>query len=108
MTDIWRDLIHGQRWRSPATLWVEDGTEHSWRQVSELATAIEEVIGTHGPVRVVRIRAESKLGCFAGQLGAWRAGCVAVADDGNLGPDELDRVRPDITLSVQTCGPAGR
>lgn len=103
MTGTWRDLIHGERWRSPATLWVEDGTEHSWWQVSELATAIEKVIGAHGPVRVVRIRSESKLGCFAGQLAAWRAGCVAVADDGNLGPDEIDRVRPDLTLTVRTC-----
>lgn len=106
MTDIWHDLIHGEHWRSPATLWVEDGTEYSWWQVSALATAVEQVIGAHGAVRVVRIISASKLGCFAGQLGAWRAGCVAVADDGTLGPDELDRVRPDLTVPVRSSGPA--
>jgi acyl-coenzyme A synthetase/AMP-(fatty) acid ligase len=105
MTDTWRELIHGERWRSPATLWVEDGTEYSWQRVSELATAIEGVLAARGTVRVLRIRSASKLGCFAGQLAAWRAGCVAVADDGNLGPDELERVRPDLTVSVGTGGP---
>lgn len=104
MTSAWNELIHGERWRSPRTLWVEDDTESSWDQVGELASAIEETIEEairdHGAVRVARIRSESKLGCFAGQLAAWRAGCVAVADDGNLGPDEIDRVLPDLTLTV--------
>lgn len=100
MTGAWSDLVHGERWRSPGTLWVEGGTEYSWEQVGELASAAEEAIRDHGAVRVVRIRSGSKLGCFAGQLAAWRAGCVAVADDGDLGPDEIDRVRPDLTLTV--------
>lgn len=100
MTDAWHELVHGQRWRSPRTVWVEDGIEYSWAQVGELASAIEELIRRHGAVRVVRIQSESKLGCFAGQLAAWRAHCVAVADDGNLGPSEIDHVRPDLTLAV--------
>ena len=104
MTDAWNDLIDGSRWRSSETLWVEDGIEHSRREVGRLASAIEELIRDHGPVRVVRIRSGSKVGCFAGQLGAWRAGCVAVADDGKLGPGEVDRVRPDLTLAVTADG----
>jgi acyl-coenzyme A synthetase/AMP-(fatty) acid ligase len=100
MTDAWSDLIHGERWRSPGTLWVEDDTEYGWAQVGELASAIEEAIRDHGAVRVVRVRSGSKLGCFAGQLAAWRAECVAVADHGNLGPNEIDHVRPDLTLAV--------
>jgi acyl-coenzyme A synthetase/AMP-(fatty) acid ligase len=100
MTDTWSDLIHGERWRSSRTLWVEDDTEHSWEQVGKLASAIEEAIRDHSAVRVVRIRSRSKLGCFAGQLAAWRAHCVAVADDGNLGPSEIGHVRPDLTLAV--------
>lgn len=103
--EIWHDLLNGERWRSTETLWVEDDTEHSWQQVSTLATAVEEVIHALGPTRVVRIRSASKLGCFAGQLAAWRAGRVAVADDGNLGPDEIRRVRPELTLSVRPGEP---
>jgi acyl-coenzyme A synthetase/AMP-(fatty) acid ligase len=107
MTDAWRDLISGDRWRSPDTLWVEDGTEYSGAQVGKLASAIEEEIRDHGPIRAVRIRSGSKLGSFAGQLASWRAGCVAVADDGNLGPSEIDRIRPDLTLAVSADGIAG-
>lgn len=100
MTGSWNDLLHGGRWRSPGTLWVEDGVEYGWEQVGALASAVEEAIRGGGAVRVVRIRSGSKLGCFAGQLAGWRAGCVVVADDGNLGPGEIDRVRPDLTLTV--------
>lgn len=100
MTGRWTELIAGERWRSSATLWIEDGVEYSWRQVGELAAAIEAVIAGSGPVRVLRIRSESKLGCFAGQLAGWRAGCVVVADDGNLGPGELEQVRPDLSVTV--------
>jgi non-ribosomal peptide synthetase component F len=99
MTDAWGELIRGGRWRSPETAWVEQDAEYSWKQVGDLASAIEEAIRGHGAVRVVAIRSEAKLGCFAGQLAAWRAGCVAVADDG-LGPGETDHVRPDLTLDV--------
>lgn len=100
MADAWRDLIGGDRWRSPDTLWVEDSTEYSGAQVGKLASAIEEAIREHAAIRVVRIRSDSKLGCFTGQLASWRAGCVAVADDGNLGPSEIDRIRPDLTLAI--------
>lgn len=100
MTDSWSELIHGQLWRSSATLWVEDDTEYSWEQVGKLASAVADAIGDHSPARVVRIASASKLGCFAGQLAAWRAGCVAVADDGNLGSSELQRVRPDLSVAV--------
>ena len=100
MTRGWDDLLRGERWRSPDTLWVEDGTEHGWAAVDELAAAVEAAIRACGPGRVVRIRSGSKLGCFAGQLGAWRAGRVVVADHGDLGPGELDLVRPDLTLDV--------
>jgi non-ribosomal peptide synthetase component F len=96
----WHELIHGRQWQGPNTLWVEDGTEYSWAQVDRLGSAIEAAIGAHGPARVVRIASGSKLGCFAGQLAAWRAGCVAVVDDGTLGAGELDRVRPDLSLAV--------
>lgn len=106
MTDAWTDLIGGDRWRSPGTLWVEDGTEYSGAQIGKLASAIEEAIHEHAASRVVRIRSRSKLGCFAGQLASWRAGCVAVADDGNLGPSEIDRIRPDLTLAVSSDGVA--
>ncbi|MFV0131184.1 AMP-binding protein [Streptomyces sp. HMX112] len=113
MSDAWNDLVHGERWRSSRTLWVEDDVEYGWEQVGELASAVEEAIREHGPARVVRIRSGTKLGCFAGQLGAWRAGCVAVVDDGNLGPGEIDRVRPDLALGVSggrspAVGPAER
>jgi len=100
MTDAWSDLIQGRRWRSSGTLWVEDGNEYSWEQVGELASTIEAAILGHGAVRVARIRSGSKLGCFAGQLAAWRAHCVAVVDHGDLGPSEIDHVRPDLTLAV--------
>jgi non-ribosomal peptide synthetase component F len=60
------------------------------------------MIRAHGAARVVRIRSGSKLGCFAGQLAAWRARCIPVADDGTLGPSEIDRVRPDLTVAVRT------
>lgn len=106
MTGPWSDLIHGERWRSRATMWVENGTEYSWAQAGKLACAIEEAIGDHGAVRVVRTRSDSKLGCFAGQLAAWRAGCVAAADDGSLGPDEIDHVRPDLTLAIRAGRPS--
>jgi acyl-coenzyme A synthetase/AMP-(fatty) acid ligase len=99
MTD-WNDLLAGQWWQSEETLWVEDDIEYSAADVGHLASAIEEVIRRHDGVRVVRIRSDGKLGCFAGQLAAWRAGCVAVADDGNLGPSEIDHVRPDLSLTV--------
>lgn len=104
MTDIWSDLIRGERWGSSETLWVEDGAEYSWTQVGVVASRIEAAIREHGPARVVLVRSGSKLGSFAGQLGAWRAGCVGVADDGNLGPSEIDRIRPDLTLAVSTAG----
>ncbi|MFY1702245.1 AMP-binding protein [Micromonospora sp. WMMA1923] len=100
MTDEWHDLLHGDRWRSTGTLWVEDGTEYTWEQVDALAATIEERITSAGPVRVVRVCSPAKLGCFAGQLAAWRTGCVAIADDGTLGPAELDLVRPELTLAV--------
>lgn len=105
MNQTWHDLIHGERWRSPDPLWVEDGTQHSWQEVDDLATSIERAITEYkvsgqGPARVVLIRSGTKLGSFAGQLGAWRAGCAVVTDDGTLGPDEIDRVRPDLSLSV--------
>ena len=102
MTDAWHHLISGEQWRSPETLWVEDDTEYSWEQVADLASAIEAAIRGHGPARVVRIQSGSKLGCLAGQLGAWRAGSVAVADHGDLGASELDHVRPDLTLTVSS------
>lgn len=101
MTGAWRDLLAGDRWRSPRTLWVEDGTAHTWAQVDGLAAAVETEIRGHRGVRVVRVRSASRLGCLAGQLAAWRAGCVAVADTGTLGPAELDRIRPDLTLAVE-------
>jgi len=106
--DAWDVLLHGERWRSQRTLWVEDDTEYSGEQVHDLASAVEEAIATavraDGPVRVVWIRSGAKLGCFAGQLAAWRAGCVAVADDGGLGPQEQDHVRPDVTVTVTVAG----
>ncbi len=107
MTDTWNDLIRGERWLSPRTVWVEDDTEYTWEQVGELAAAVEKAIADAGAGQVVRVRSDSKLGCFAGQLGAWRAQRVAVADDGSLGPSELDRVRPDLTLAV-SAGPHPR
>lgn len=105
MTDTWNDLIHGPRWRSPETVWVEDDTEYSWEQVDELASAIEGAIRDHGAVRVVEVRSVSKLGCFAGQLAVWRAGCVALANDGNLGPHETGHVRSGLVLSVRVGSP---
>lgn len=113
MINDWHDLIAGDRWCSPATVWVEDGIEYSWARVGELASAVNEAIREYGPARVVRIQSDLKLGCFAGQLGAWRAGCVAVADDGSLGPGEIDRVQPELTLTVSgapspAVGVAGR
>jgi non-ribosomal peptide synthetase component F len=101
MTDPWNELIHGPRWLSSRTLWVEDGTEYTWDQVDGMARRIEAVIGG---ARTVRILSASKVGCFAGQLAAWRAGCVAVADNGRLGPSEIDRVRPDTTVTVRPAG----
>lgn len=106
MTDPWSELIHGRQWRSSQLLWVEDDVEHSWEQVGQLAAEIERSIPDHGEIRVVRISSGSKLGCFAGQLAAWRRGCVAVADDGILGPSEIDHIRPDLTLAVSTDRPA--
>jgi non-ribosomal peptide synthetase component F len=100
MTKTWHDLLHGDQWRSVDPLWAEDDEEHSWREVDALATTIERAIRAHGTARVVLIRSGTKLGFFAGQLGAWRAGCAVVSDDGTLGPDEIDRVRPDLSLSV--------
>src|SRR4051794_9455914 len=102
MTGIWNDLLHGPRWQSERLLWAEDGAEYTWRQVDGFSRQIEETIGA---ARVVRILSPSKLGCFAGQLAAWRAGCVAVADDGKLGPAEIDRIRPDTTVTVDLAGP---
>ena len=101
MTDTWSDLIHGEHWGSSRTLWVEDDTEYSWQEVGQLAAAIEAVIAEHPAIRVVRIQSRSKLGCFAGQLAAWRVGCVPVPDDGNLGASEIDQVRPDLTVAVR-------
>ena len=100
MTAAWAGFLHGEHWRSPATLWVEAGVEHEWRQVDRLAAAIEAVIRRHPAARVVQVRSGSKLGCFAGQLAAWRAGRVAVADLGDLEPDALARVGPDLVLDV--------
>ncbi|MBM9506833.1 AMP-binding protein [Actinacidiphila acididurans] len=106
--DAWNALLHGGLWRSPRMLWVEDDTEYSARRVDDLASAVEAAIAAavraDGPVRVIRIRSDAKLGCFAGQLAAWRAGCVAVADDGGFGPEELDHVRPDLALTVTVTG----
>ncbi|GIF12951.1 AMP-binding protein [Actinoplanes teichomyceticus] len=102
MTGIWNDLLHGPHWRSTRLLWVEDDTEYTWVQVDTLARQLEDAIGA---ARVVRIRSASKLGCFAGQLAAWRAGCVAVADDGKLGPAEIDRIRPDTTVRTDLVSP---
>ncbi|WP_055495047.1 AMP-binding protein [Streptomyces sp. TP-A0356] len=100
MTDTWHELLHGRQWSSQDTVWVEDGTEYSWADVSRLAVAVEACLRAHGPARVVVVRARRKLGCFAGQLGAWRAGTVAVADDHTLSEREFDRIRPDLTLTV--------
>ncbi|MEU2225904.1 AMP-binding protein [Streptomyces sp. NPDC018347] len=117
MTDTWHELLHGRQWSAPDTVWVEDGTEYSRADVGRLATAVEAVIRAGGPARVVVIRSRHKLGCFAGQLGAWRAGSVAVADDHTLTEHDFDRIRPDLTLtvsggphpSVEPAGqPAGR
>ncbi|MFF3976179.1 AMP-binding protein [Streptomyces sp. NPDC001828] len=105
MTDTWHEVIHGDRWASSATLWVEDGTEYTGAQIGKLASRIEEAIRAHGPARVVSIRSPHKLGCFAGQLGSWRAGCVAVADDHTLTERDFDRVRPDLTVEVRS-GPS--
>ncbi|HET9896828.1 MAG TPA: AMP-binding protein [Streptosporangiaceae bacterium] len=104
MTDAWTSLIRGERWRSPARLWIEDDIEYSWQQVGKLAETIEDLIGRASAIRVVRIKSESKLGCFAGQLAAWRAGCVAVADDGGFGPGDMGHVRPDVTVAVFVAG----
>ncbi len=106
MTDPWDELIHGPQWRSPKTVWVEDDAEYSWEQVDQLATAIEKAIVDQGTARVVRIRSGSKLGCFAGQLAAWRRRCVAVADDGSLGQTEIDLARPDLALAICIDRPA--
>ncbi|SDP95708.1 AMP-binding enzyme [Actinopolyspora xinjiangensis] len=103
----WSDVIHGDRWNSLETLWIESGTEYSWKQVDELAQSIEEVIDGQDEIRVVLVRSPSKLGCFAGQLASWRAGCVAVADDGDLGQGELEHVRPDLIVSVDGDRPNG-
>jgi non-ribosomal peptide synthetase component F len=100
MTGTWSELIHGGRWQSPDVLWVEGGVEYGWEQVDRLAATIARAFEGDDAVRVVRIRAETRLGCFAGQLAAWRAGCVAVADDGILGPEELAHVRPDVVVSL--------
>jgi acyl-coenzyme A synthetase/AMP-(fatty) acid ligase len=100
VTGGWSELIAGERWRSRALLWVEDGTEYGAADVDALAAAVADAIRGHAGVRAVRVRAASKLGCFAGQLGAWRAGCVAVADPGTLGRGELDQVRPELTVDV--------
>jgi hypothetical protein len=100
MKKTWHDLLHGEQWRSRATLWVEDDAEHSWQEVDDLATSIERALHARGSARVVLIRSGTKLGCFAGQLGAWRAGWAAVVDDGTLGPDEIDHVRPNVSLSI--------
>ncbi|MFE6993053.1 AMP-binding protein [Streptomyces pharetrae] len=113
MTDTWHELLHGRQWSSASTVWVEDGTEYSWAQVGRIAAAVEASVRAHGPARVVVIRSRHKLGCFAGQLGAWRAGSVAVADDHTLTDREFDRVRPDLTLTVSvgahpSVEPAGR
>ncbi|MFF9899348.1 AMP-binding protein [Streptomyces longispororuber] len=98
--DAWHELLHGRRWSSPDTVWVEDGTEYSGADVGRLAAAVEASVRAHGPARVVVIRSRCKLGCFAGQLGAWRAGSVAVADDHRLTEREFDRIRPDLVLTM--------
>jgi hypothetical protein len=101
----WHELIHGRRWQRPTTLWIEDGAEYGWTQVDRLGSAVEAAIGAHWPARVVRIASGSKLGCFAGQLAAWRAGCVAVVDDGTLGAGELDRGGPTSAWPSRRSGP---
>ncbi|MER5558993.1 AMP-binding protein [Streptomyces sp. NPDC002506] len=105
MTDTWHEVIHADRWASSSTLWVEDGIEYTGAQAGRLAAMVEEAILAHGPARVVSIRSPHKLGCFAGQLGAWRAGSVAVADDHTLSGRDFERVRPDLTLEVRS-GPS--
>ncbi|MGW0562821.1 AMP-binding protein [Streptomyces sp. NPDC003016] len=105
MTDAWNDLIRAERWRSQDTVWVENDSEYSRAQVGELAAAVEQAVSEHGTARVVRIRSGTKLGSFAAQLGVWRAGCLAVTDDGDLGPGELGRVRPDLTVTVRAGSP---
>ncbi|MEW1612901.1 MULTISPECIES: AMP-binding protein [unclassified Streptomyces] len=105
MTDAWHDLIGEHRWRSTETVWVEEGREYGRERVGTLAAAVQRAVERCEGARVVRLRADTRLGHFAGQLGVWRAGGLAVADDGSLAPDVLDRVRPDVTLSV-TVGEA--
>ncbi|MFD4788724.1 AMP-binding protein [Streptomyces sp. NPDC058459] len=99
--DAWNDVIGEHRWCSPETVWVEEGHEYGREHVSELAAAVERAVRRSEGARVVCLRADTRLGFFAGQLGVWRAGGLAVADDGSLAPDVLDRVRPDLTLFVR-------
>lgn len=101
--DAWQDVIGEHHWRSAETVWVEEEVEYSREQVGALAAVVERAIGGCEGARVVCLRADTRLGFFAGQLGVWRAGCVAVADDGSLAADVLDRVRPDLTLFVRTA-----
>nr|WP_145489409.1 MULTISPECIES: AMP-binding protein [Streptomyces] len=113
MTDTWHELLHGPQWSGADTVWVEGGTEYSWADVDRLAAAVEAAVRAEGPARVVVVRSRDRLGCFAGQLGAWRAGSVAVADDHTLNEPDLDRVRPDLALTVSagphpSVEPAGR
>jgi len=100
----WDAVIGDDRWQSSEVLWVEGGTEHSWRRVDELAAGVEAAVRAAPGTVVVLVRAASRLGAFAGQLGAWRAGRVVAVDDG-LGPAELARIRPDLVLSVPVDGP---
>ncbi|MCW5250407.1 AMP-binding protein [Streptomyces sp. SHP 1-2] len=101
-SQAWNDVIGEHRWRSAGTVWVEEGREYSRERVGGLAAAVRRAVGRCEGARVVCLRADSRLGFFAGQLGVWWADGLAVADDGSLAPDVLDRVRPDVTLFVRT------
>lgn len=99
--DTWNDVIGADHWRSAETVWIEQGVEYSRDRVGDLAAAVERALSGHPGARVVCLRADTRLGHFAGQLGVWRAGGIAVNDDGSLDADTLGRVRPDVTLDVR-------
>ncbi|MEU1039662.1 AMP-binding protein [Streptomyces sp. NPDC005551] len=101
MTDAWSDVIGPHRWRSAETVWVEQEVEYGRDRVGALAGAVRQAVARYDGARVVCLRSDSRLGFFAGQLGVWQAGGLAVSDDGSLGADVLDRVRPDLTLFVR-------
>lgn len=94
----WSDVINGGRWASGLPLWVEDGCEYSWRQVSAVADRIREQIPPQS--RVVQVSAGSKVGYFAAQLAVWRLGRIFVTDDGSLSAEQNGRVGADTVVSV--------